>query len=78
MSSQLRHPDGEQLLRYADGELPARQARKIKTHLESCWQCRAERERRVHAVGEGRTAPDEGKAAPGEDGPPGKQPDDGR
>ncbi|ARF58111.1 hypothetical protein B1H19_31530 [Streptomyces gilvosporeus] len=60
---------------------------------------RAERERRVHAVGEGRTAPDEGKAAPGEgkaapdqgktapdqgkaapdeDGPPGKQPDDGR
>ena len=41
MRSQLRHPENEQLLRYADGELPSRQARKIKAHLESCWQCRA-------------------------------------
>jgi anti-sigma factor RsiW len=44
MSSPLRHPEGEQLLRYADGELPSRQARKIKSHLESCWQCRTELE----------------------------------
>src|SRR6478672_5051056 len=44
MNNPLRHPEQEQLLRYADGELPSRQARKIKSHLESCWHCRTELE----------------------------------
>ncbi|MEO8131393.1 MAG: zf-HC2 domain-containing protein, partial [Bryobacteraceae bacterium] len=35
------HPQDDELMRYADGEMPARQARKIRSHLEACWQCRA-------------------------------------
>jgi len=38
------HPDGEQLLRYADGELAAAEMPAIRTHLEACWQCRTELE----------------------------------
>jgi anti-sigma factor RsiW len=52
MSNALRHPEGEVLLRYADGELPARQARKVRSHLESCWQCRTELEDMQSVVGE--------------------------
>ena len=52
MSNALRHPDADTLLRYADGEMPARQARKIKSHLESCWQCRAGLEEMQGVVGE--------------------------
>src|SRR3982751_4314292 len=40
----MQHLDHEQLLRYADGELPARKARQIRTHIEACWQCRTEYE----------------------------------
>lgn len=36
------HPGDEQLLRYADGELPEREAAKVRLHLEACWQCRSE------------------------------------
>ena len=52
MSSHIRHPDGEQLLRYCDGELTSRQARKIKSHLESCWSCRTDVEEVQKVVGE--------------------------
>jgi anti-sigma factor RsiW len=52
MSSHPRHPEGEQLLRYCDGELPSRQARKIKAHLESCWNCRTDVEEMQKVVGE--------------------------
>ena len=52
MSSLERHPDADNLLRYADGELPSRQARKIRSHLESCWQCRTELEEIENVVGE--------------------------
>ncbi len=38
----LRHPDDGLLLRYLDGELPARKAGQVRTHLEACWQCRAQ------------------------------------
>ena len=38
------HPNGEQLLRYADGELTSAEVPAIRTHLEACWQCRAELE----------------------------------
>lgn len=40
----LRHPPNEDLLRYGDGELSARSARKVRKHLEACWECRAELE----------------------------------
>ena len=46
------HPDQEQLLRYADGESPARVAGSIRKHLEACWQCRAELEELQKTVGE--------------------------
>jgi hypothetical protein len=48
----MRHPDDGQLLRYLDGELPGRKARHIRTHLEACWQCRAEVEGLEGAIGE--------------------------
>ena len=35
------HPQDDELMRYADGELPPRRAREIRSHLEACWQCRA-------------------------------------
>lgn len=35
------HLDEGELLRFADGELSPRQARRIRTHLARCWQCRA-------------------------------------
>ena len=38
----MQHPEEEQLLRYADGELPSRAARKIRNHLNACWECRAQ------------------------------------
>jgi anti-sigma factor RsiW len=48
----MRHPEDEQLLRYADGELPARKASEIRSHLEACWQCRTELEELHKTVGE--------------------------
>src|SRR5258706_3806204 len=36
------HPDEAQLLRFCDGELPAREATGIERHLEACWECRTE------------------------------------
>jgi len=40
-SSLTLHPEEEQLLRYIDGELPTRASSEVRSHLESCWQCRA-------------------------------------
>ncbi len=34
------HPTERQLLMAADGELPARDAEKVRTHLNACWACR--------------------------------------
>lgn len=48
----MRHPEDEQLLRYADGELPARAAGEIRAHLEACWQCRAALEELQDTVGQ--------------------------
>jgi hypothetical protein len=44
MSLGMRHPDDGRLLRYRDGELPARKARRVRSHLEACRQCRSELE----------------------------------
>src|SRR5260370_35671820 len=37
-----RRPENEQILRYADGELSARAARKVRAHLNACWECRGQ------------------------------------
>jgi hypothetical protein len=42
MSKLARHLEEDQLLQYADGELPPRGVRNAQLHLEACWQCRAE------------------------------------
>jgi len=53
MSNRLRrHPEEEQLLRYADGELPARVAADIRSHLEVCWECRTELQELQAVIGE--------------------------
>lgn len=52
MNSHLRHPEDDQLLRYADGELPVRQVRKVRSHLEACWQCRVQLEEMQAVVAE--------------------------
>jgi hypothetical protein len=37
----MLHPEEEAMLKYADGELYGRDAGEIRSHLESCWECRA-------------------------------------
>lgn len=52
MSNQTRHPDDLELLRYVDGELSSREARRVRQHLETCWQCRADLEGLERTIGE--------------------------
>src|SRR5262249_20262266 len=40
MSSMRDHADERALLRFLDGELPSREAERVRRHLEACWQCR--------------------------------------
>src|SRR5258707_192241 len=35
------HPQDEEMLKYADGEVSGRDAGEIRAHLEACWECRA-------------------------------------
>jgi hypothetical protein len=44
------HLDEGQLLRLLDGELPARQSRRARGHLEACWECRAAAEELEGAI----------------------------
>ena len=46
------HPDDGVLLRYLDGELAGREMRRVRTHLEACWQCRCERKALEATVGD--------------------------
>ena len=46
------HPDDGVLLRFLDGELPGREMRRVRTHLEACWQCRCERKALESTVGD--------------------------
>jgi len=48
---EMRHPEGDLLLPYLDGELPARQARRVRRHVEACWQCRSELDELQKSVG---------------------------
>src|SRR5437899_10243477 len=48
----LRHPGDVILLRYLDGELPARKAGQVRTHLKACWQCRAQAAELQETIGD--------------------------
>src|SRR5690349_3962786 len=44
------HPQDEEMLKYADGELSAREAGEVRVHLEACWECRADFEELQNTV----------------------------
>ena len=48
----VRHPEEGLLLRYLDGELAGRKTRQVRSHLEACWQCRAQVEELESAIGD--------------------------
>ncbi len=50
MSSVHTHPEDGVLLRFLDGELPARKSRQVRVHLEACWACRTEVEELEGAI----------------------------
>jgi anti-sigma factor RsiW len=52
MSDFARHLEDGLLMRYIDGELPARKARQVEKHLQACWQCRTEIEELKSTVAE--------------------------
>jgi Putative zinc-finger len=41
MPNQDLHSSEQELLLYADGELPSRDAGRVRAHLAACWECRA-------------------------------------
>src|SRR5689334_21537625 len=41
MSSLQTHAEDGVLLGLLDGDLPGREAKQVRAHLEACWQCRA-------------------------------------
>lgn len=48
---QTNHPDPDELIRYSNGELPARQAARVAHHLANCWECRTEIEDTTSVIG---------------------------
>ena len=48
----LRHPTDDQLLHFADGELPPPQVAEVRQHLTTCWLCRTEMEDIERTIGE--------------------------
>jgi putative zinc finger protein len=44
------HPSREMLLLFVDGELPAREAAQMETHLEACWPCRVKTKKIQEAI----------------------------
>jgi len=47
-----RHLSEDDLMRYADGELPAKESALVRRHLEACWECRTELEEMQKTVGD--------------------------
>lgn len=43
--TQRSHCDRDQLMRYCDGELSPAETARVRSHLEACWECRAEHDR---------------------------------
>ncbi|HKZ77006.1 MAG TPA: zf-HC2 domain-containing protein [Pyrinomonadaceae bacterium] len=44
------HPPREMLLLFVDGELPAKEAAQLETHLEACWPCRVRTKKIQEAI----------------------------
>src|SRR5260370_4625179 len=44
------HPPGEMLLRFVDGEMPAKETTQLETHLEACWPCRVKTKKIQEAI----------------------------
>ena len=44
------HPAEDDLLLFLDGEAGARQADKVRAHLEGCWACRSQRDKLDRAI----------------------------
>src|SRR5882724_2939623 len=44
------HPPRELLLLFVDGELPAKDAAQMETHLEACWPCRVKTQKIQDAI----------------------------
>lgn len=49
---QASHPDDGDLLRYADSEVPTREARQIESHLAACRECHTRIEELQRTIGE--------------------------
>ncbi len=52
MKTLTRHPEENELLRYADGELPVRESGRVRSHLEACWNCRSGLEELQTTIGD--------------------------
>lgn len=44
------HPSEEELLRCVDGELSAKESARVRSHLETCWNCRLQLEKLEGAI----------------------------
>jgi hypothetical protein len=49
---EITHLQDDDLLRLLDGELPDRDASKLRSHMEACWTCRARLEEFETTIGE--------------------------
>lgn len=45
------HPDPDELIRYSNGELSARESARVARHIENCWECRTETEDTTSVIG---------------------------
>jgi hypothetical protein len=52
MLSEESHLSDQELLQAADGELSARQAGRVESHLAACWKCRVRKQEIETAIGE--------------------------
>jgi len=48
---QNEHPDPDDLIRYSNGELSARESARVARHIENCWECRTEAEDTTSVIG---------------------------
>src|SRR5580700_4372675 len=52
MLSEESHLSDQELLLAADGELSAREAERVQSHLAACWACRSRKQEMESAIGE--------------------------
>ncbi len=50
LGEKSEHPPREMLLLFVDGELPAKEAAQLETHLEACWPCRVKTKKIQEAI----------------------------